>query len=96
MKKEDWIKAYTTGRFENANKQVIRFIADFVYSNEQISNGVYELFVSGYCYYFAVMLKTAFNRGDICWHRNHGHIVWRDVTFEILRHIENEFIKAQA
>jgi hypothetical protein len=25
------------------------------------------------------MLKTAFNRGEICWHRNHGHIVWLDV-----------------
>ena len=24
------------------------------------------------------MLKTAFNRGDICWHRNRAHIVWRD------------------
>ena len=24
------------------------------------------------------ILKTAFNRGKICWHRNYGHIVWMD------------------
>lgn len=78
MKREEWIKTHTTGKFENADKQVIEFIANFIYANEQISDGVYDLFASGYCYYFAVMLKEAFNRGDICWHRNHGHIVWRD------------------
>lgn len=33
--------------------------------------------MSGYCYYFAVMLKTAFNRGMLCWNGS-SHIVWLD------------------
>lgn len=80
MKKEEWVKSYTTGKFIKADKQVIDFIANFLYANESISDSVYELFASKYCYYFAVMLKEAFDRGDICWHRNHGHIVWRDIN----------------
>ena len=37
-----------------------------------------DIFSGGYCYYFAVMLKTAFNGGTVCRHRNYGHIVWQD------------------
>lgn len=74
MSKEEWIKGWTTGKFESANKQVIRFIADFLYRSEDM----YDVFASGYCYYFALMLKAAFNRGEICWHRGYGHIVWVD------------------
>lgn len=39
-----------------------------------------------YCFYFATILHTAFSRGEVCWHRCHGHIVWRDTdgqTYDI-------------
>lgn len=76
MNKEEWIKFNTTGTFEYCNHDVINFIANIIYRDE--SNAIYDLFTNGYCYYFAVILKTAFNRGKIVWHRNHGHIVWLD------------------
>lgn len=67
--------------FPNANKDVLYFIADFLYHNihdiREVDHVLY-LFRAGYCYYFAIMLKTAFNRGTICWAAPHGHIVWRD------------------
>ena len=74
--KEDFIKAYTTGMFKNADKDVIQFIADINWKDEN----AHDLFANGYCYYFAIMLQEAFHRGIICWHRNHGHIVWEDNT----------------
>ena len=78
MNKNEWIKAWTTGKWEKTNKEVITFIADFLYADRKNTETVYNLFASGFCYYFATMLKTAFNRGTVCWHRNHGHIVWVD------------------
>ena len=76
MNKEEWIKSFTSGIFEKYNKEVINFIADFIFSEN--SEAIQNLFSNGYCYYFAVILKTAFNRGKICWHRNYGHIIWMD------------------
>lgn len=84
MKKDEWIHGWTTGRFENSNKDVITFISDFLYkktphvSDGDSSDVIYQLFGCKYCYYFACILKIAFNRGDVCWHKGHGHIVWRD------------------
>lgn len=74
--KEDFIKTYTTGKFEKADKNVIQFIADINWKDEN----AHDLFANEYCYYFAIMLQKAFNRGNICWHRNYGHIVWEDTT----------------
>ena len=76
--KEEWIKAYTTGKFENCDKDVINFIANIIFKPSCDRESIINLFENGYCYYFAVILKTAFNRGEICWHRNFGHIVWKD------------------
>ncbi len=78
MHKEQWIKNWTTGKWSDSNKDVITFIANFLYADEKNSEVVYNLFANGYCYYFATMLKAAFNRGTICWHRNHSHIIWLD------------------
>jgi len=36
-------------------------------------------FRSGYCWHFATMLKSAFNRGEICWAAPLNHFVWRDI-----------------
>lgn len=70
-----------------ADKDVLQFIYDF--NNMQynpsdekksaiIIEGIYNQFANGYCYYFASMLKTAFNRGEICIAAPLGHIVWVD------------------
>lgn len=78
MNKYEWIKGWTSGRYAEVNEDVITFIANFLYADKKGSETVYNLFAAGYCYYFAKILQEAFNRGEICWHRNHGHIVWRD------------------
>lgn len=63
-----------------ADEEVLRFIYDF--STKQgcgeAEEVLYQQFASGYCYYFACMLKAAFNRGEICWAAPFGHIVWVD------------------
>lgn len=35
-------------------------------------------FSCGYCYYFAVILKAAFNRGEVCWCAPYSHFCWVD------------------
>lgn len=62
--------------------EVIAFINNF-YNNVGDDADAKEVlrtqFRSGYCYYFAVMLKTAFRRGDVCWCAPFGHLCWRDI-----------------
>ena len=82
MDKEKWIYSWTHGKWSNSDPDVIRFIANILYHTptEKGSGAIYELFASGYCYYFARMLQSAFGRGDVCWHVGFSHIVWRDVS----------------
>lgn len=61
-----------------ADEQVLGFIADFMWHQPNAVKSMSDQFLSGYCYYFAVMLKTAFGRGEICWAAPYGHIVWVD------------------
>lgn len=78
-KKEEWIEAWTSGKWESSNKEVITFIADILFHSPNLkSNNIYNLFACGYCYYFALILKDAFKRGNIVWHKGFGHIVWED------------------
>lgn len=64
-----------------ADKIVLGFIYDFLYHICDTDKDV-ELtrvkFRAGYCYYFAVMLKAAFNRGQIVWCAPYWHIAWQD------------------
>ncbi len=68
----------------DADKIVLEFIADFLYHGaphillEQSSESIRSTFRDGYCFYFANMLQTAFQRGTICWAAPFGHIVWLD------------------
>jgi hypothetical protein len=78
MNKDDFITAWTSGRFTSTRKEVIVFIADILYHNGMNTDAIYNLFACGYCYYFAVMLKDAFKRGEVCWHKGFSHIVWLD------------------
>lgn len=63
--------------FPEADKQVLYFIADFINhsGNDEIMQ---NLFHNGYCYYFAHMLKVAFQRGNVCLAAPYGHFVWVD------------------
>lgn len=63
---------------DNSN-EVLDFIND-IYNSQPEENGeaIRALFHNGYCYYFAQMLKMAFNRGIVCLAYPFGHIVWLD------------------
>ena len=78
---EKWVYKNTHTPFKGYRKDVITFIANIRFNcNENNKNGsidITNLFGSGYCFYFAKILQTAFG-GDIYWHQNHGHIVWSD------------------
>ena len=77
--KDAYIKEHTTGYYVGYNEQVVVFIADILYDGRNIDDAVRSFFRAGYCYYFASMLKTAFERGDLFLTFPFGHVVWRDV-----------------
>lgn len=60
--------------------EVLKFI-DEIYASQPKENreAIRRLFHCGYCYYFANMLKLAFNRGTVCLAYPFGHVVWLDV-----------------
>lgn len=49
-----------------ADEEVLRFIDDFSVKQGygEAEEVLYQQFANGYCYYFACMLKAAFNRGE--------------------------------
>lgn len=55
------------------NKEVCSFINTMVRSEE-----IRNLFMTGYCYHFAHILKSTFNRGEVCICFPFGHFVWLD------------------
>lgn len=66
---------------DKTDEKVLAFIGnitDYHYPNSLKQDAVYELFSSGYCYYFAVLLKEAFGRGEVSWCAPYGHICWVD------------------
>lgn len=56
------------------NKEVCDFINNMVYNEE-----IRKLFMAGYCYHFANILKSTFNRGEVCICFPFGHFVWLDI-----------------
>ena len=66
----------------NGNKDVMDFIKGFYdrlgKNTEDDKKSIRNQFMVGYCYYFAHILRTAFNRGDVCWVVGDSHIVWVD------------------
>lgn len=59
------------------DNKVLTFIEKLKNSNEY-PDIIEYYFRRGYCYYFAIMLQAAFNRGKVCWCCPLGHIVWVD------------------
>lgn len=83
--KTTWVKRMTA-RHNKADIEVLEFIADFLYMYGYSKvEFLQNLFTKGYCYYFANMLQTAFNRGTICYAYPYDHIVWYDngVAYDI-------------
>ena len=80
MSKQEWID-WNLSTYKAADKDIIEFIANVLYhSGTEHSETIRRLYHCGYCYYFALMLKDAFNRGTICYAYYEGHIVWLDGT----------------
>lgn len=62
----------------NAAEDVLTFIAKFkCRENKKEEKIIEDLFSTGYCYYFANMLKDAFG-GECVWLPDQSHIVWKD------------------
>lgn len=63
---------------EFLNMDVLNFIADIAFKPNCDAESTRLLFRTGYCYYFAVILKDAFNRGEVCAAYPFSHFVWVD------------------
>lgn len=65
------------------NSHITDFIEKFIdfpdYDGTVNSSHIEHIFGSGYCYYFAEMLRLAFG-GTVCWVQDRSHIVWLDGT----------------
>lgn len=71
-----------------ADKRILQFIAEFRLAGglaEADEEAIRMAFRAGYCYYFAIMLKTAFPEGEICWTAPYGHIVfvYQSIPYDI-------------
>lgn len=60
----------------------VRNIIDSAKLSKESYDGIYEgirlLYHSGYCYHFASILKSAFNRGRLVWMAPFSHMAWED------------------
>lgn len=62
-----------------ASQDVLEFISHIHEKAQPDENDVlHRVFANGYCFYFAHMLKIAFNRGQVMLAAPRGHIVWVD------------------
>ena len=69
-----------------ANKQVLYFIANFIYHcGVDADDIIQEQFRAGYCLHFAMILKEMFPDGEICWCAPFGHMVYmyKDIPYDI-------------
>lgn len=69
--------------FPAADKNVLTFIADFVFHSN--SKSTINLFSQGYCYHFATILKSIYKKGEVCWVAPYSHLIWlyNDVPYDI-------------
>lgn len=83
-------KDFIQGQIEwypGADSQVLEFIIKFYHLALPLNADYVEYceyirrhYRAGYCYYFALILKDAFNRGELCWAAPFSHIVWKDTN----------------
>lgn len=81
--KQEWLQK-VIGLRPKADTQVLQFIADMKFrcGNENASI-IEKLFSAGYCWYFAHILKLAFERGQVCYAYYENHFVWLDGISEV-------------
>lgn len=87
VKLEEYKKKFVQSNLKenkDADESVLYFIADFLYCGSTEEEALvrvqilHETFRRGYCYYFAHMLKNAFQQhGEVCWAVSFGHFVWQ-------------------
>lgn len=62
---------------DKGDKNILSFIGKILYhSGVENLQVIYDLFIQGYCYYFAKILEDAFPGGEICQAYPYGHIVY--------------------
>lgn len=67
----------------SGHEEVIDFIKEFTDYNDadkSYNEEIRKIFREVYSYYFAHILKLAFNRGEVCWAAPFSHIVWKDTN----------------
>lgn len=83
MTNQEWIDKFVNDNlsmFKGSDKDVLTFIGQVLYNlGPDNAEAIDQLFGSGYCYYFACMLRDAFQRGTVCC-TGSSHIVWLDGT----------------
>lgn len=77
---DEWIQHQLAS--DNNSEEVMNFINTFIGFSICCGNdeeNIRKIFMRGYCYYFAEMLKAAFDCGEVYICAPYGHVVWRDV-----------------
>lgn len=67
-------------QYQDINMDILKFIDNIrthCGNNIEQNEGIYQLFASGYCYYFAKMLEDAFPGGTVVWCAPFGHIAYQ-------------------
>ena len=63
-------------------EEVMKFIDDFYdrfgENTKESIKILRDQFMSGYCWHFAKILQSTFERGKVCWVKENSHIVWLD------------------
>lgn len=77
---DEWIEHQlaSDNNFDDVSSFINSFINFSIHCGNDEEN-IRKIFMNGYCYYFAEMLKVAFNRGEVYICAPYGHVVWRDV-----------------
>ena len=80
--KHDWIDSFRVAMFDTgiADEEVMIFIANILFHNDEYNEQVRSLFRAGYCYHFANMLKDTFQRGRVCVAGPYSHVIWEDTN----------------
>lgn len=75
--------AYKLFCADTHSSEVLKFIDNFIkevaMNSIDTERALENVFMGGYCYHFAHMLKAAFNRGEVYICAPYGHVVWRDI-----------------
>ena len=72
-------------------KNEIESFIDNIYDNSANPEEIRKHYRSGYCYFFALMLKDTFG-GDIIYAAPYSHIVWKLPNYDVYYDIEGEYV----